>query len=198
MKLRWKKSAGESAAQRPGQGGRSTATTSSFAAYLLLLGQLGLIVLIAHLYQLEDAGFRNLLAMAGGSFAVHYWLPGSLRVPAFVVCSLGGLLVLLGVADAGWLFGVGMVLILCCRLPCAMVAPWGAVARLRGAADADPWWPGGWPLVKRAVAYPRVDLHVPIAGVHPSSAPREGPVRAGGPLWHTSSCCRAECSRCSP
>jgi D-alanyl-lipoteichoic acid acyltransferase DltB (MBOAT superfamily) len=123
-------------------------------AYLLVLCQLALVLLVVRQFQIEGKAFVNLAALAFAGFAVHAWLPLRWRLPFFAVLSLGSIVFILGLTNAAWLMGIGAVLIGVCHLPVPVV--WRAVLLLslggvlmaqRAALLPVPWSDAIWPIL---------------------------------------------------
>ena len=58
--------------------------------YLLILGQLGLLIALTYAFQLESEAFRRLLVLTAGGFAAHYFLPLRFRLWFFVAALARG------------------------------------------------------------------------------------------------------------
>jgi len=98
--------------------------------------QLGLLVLIARLFHLENPLFyEKLMPIALAGFLVQYFLPRRYRLPFFIAVSLAGIHAGLGLANTLWLVGIGLLLIGACHLPLAFAVRVGLVAAI-GAALA--------------------------------------------------------------
>ncbi len=104
------------AASSPDDG---SACLSSRALVLVLCTQLALLVLLAHRFRIEDAGFRHLLLLTLAGFLLHALLPERLRLPFFLLLSLAGIAVVLGPVNGAWVVGIGVVLFGICHLPFA-------------------------------------------------------------------------------
>ncbi len=87
---------------------------------LLLYAQLALLVLLAHRFRIEDAGFRHLLLLTLAGFLLHALLPERLRLPFFLLLSLAGIALVLGPVNGAWVVGIGVVLFSICHLPWAL------------------------------------------------------------------------------
>ena len=79
--------------------------------------QFGLLLLVILAYEIEGAAFGTLATVAFGGFLFHHFLPQAYRLPFFVCLSLAGTVLVLGLAPAAWVFGIGLALIALCHLP---------------------------------------------------------------------------------
>ena len=92
--------------------------TLSVPSFLVVLGQLGLVLYAMHLFQVETAtGFNRLFPLILGGFVVNAWLPARLRMPFFVGLSFVGIATIFGYRNSAWLIGIGLGLIGLCHLP---------------------------------------------------------------------------------
>jgi D-alanyl-lipoteichoic acid acyltransferase DltB (MBOAT superfamily) len=131
-----------------------TASDRNLRQYLLIVGQLAVLIGLSHQFQLEGESFRQLLLLTVGGFAVHYFLPIDRRLPFFVLLSFAGIGVVLGPRAGAWLIGLGLGLIGICHLPVRMsarVAMLGLVgaglATLRFGIGEVPWSSAVWPIL---------------------------------------------------
>jgi D-alanyl-lipoteichoic acid acyltransferase DltB (MBOAT superfamily) len=134
--------------------GERTASWPDIGRQLFLVAQLALAALVVYLYAIEGAAFLRLFLLATAGFAINLVLPMAYRLPFFVALSLVGAAVFLGVADAAWLIGSGLVLIGLCHLPFSMKARVAlllvagtALAVSRGGVVAAPWSGAVWPIL---------------------------------------------------
>ena len=98
-----------------GQGAPSWRTgIGGFAVAAL---QFGLLLLVILAYEIEGRAFGTLATVAFVGFLIHHFLPQAYRLPFFVCLSLAGTILVLGLATAAWVFGIGLVLIALCHLP---------------------------------------------------------------------------------
>jgi hypothetical protein len=79
--------------------------------------QFGLLLLVILAYEIEGRAFGTLATVAFVGFLIHHFLPQAYRLPFFVCLSLAGIILVLGLATAAWVFGIGLVLIALCHLP---------------------------------------------------------------------------------
>jgi D-alanyl-lipoteichoic acid acyltransferase DltB (MBOAT superfamily) len=84
--------------------------------------QFALIVGAIRVLNIETSAFELVATVALGGFLVHHFLPAAWRMGFFAALSIATLAMVLGWADAAWLFGIGCVLIGLCHLPLAMPA----------------------------------------------------------------------------
>ena len=79
--------------------------------------QFGLLLLVILAYEIEGDAFGTLATVAFAGFLIHHFLPLAYRLPFFVCLSLVGTVLVLGLATAAWVFGIGLTLIGLCHLP---------------------------------------------------------------------------------
>jgi D-alanyl-lipoteichoic acid acyltransferase DltB (MBOAT superfamily) len=101
------------------EAGESTVRQGRIGAgnFLIVLLQLGLLALVLRQFQIESGAFLRLALLAFAGFAVHAWLPLRLRLPFFLLLSLAGIGIVLGISNAFWVVAIGLVLIGICHLP---------------------------------------------------------------------------------
>ena len=97
----------------------SRAADTNLRVYLIILAQLGLLIALLYRFDLENEAFRRLMLLTAGGFAVHYFLPLGQRLRFFVLLSLAGIVVVLGLIEGAWLVGIGLALIGISHLPAA-------------------------------------------------------------------------------
>lgn len=122
--------------------------------FLLISLQLGLLLVLLRQFQIESGAFLRLAALAFGGFTIYAWLPLRFRLPFFVLLSLAGIGVVMGLANGAWLVGIGLLLIGICHIPVSFVAR-GAllifVAAILAAQRAKllpfPWSEAIWPIL---------------------------------------------------
>ncbi len=86
--------------------------------FLSLVVQLGLLVVVARLFRLENQAFyQNLMLLTFYGFLIHYFLPSHYRLPFFLFISLAAIAGILGFVNSLWLIGIGLGLIGICHLP---------------------------------------------------------------------------------
>ena len=124
------------------------------ARLAFILVELALLALIIRQFTIESAAFVRLTALAFAGFAVHALLPLRWRLGAFVLISLGGIVLVLGPRQGAWLIGLGAVLIAICHLPLAfwwrvvvLVLVGAGLAAMRVAPDTAPWSAAIWPIL---------------------------------------------------
>jgi D-alanyl-lipoteichoic acid acyltransferase DltB (MBOAT superfamily) len=122
--------------------------------YLLIAGQLALLIALSYRFDLEGESFRQLFVLTAGGFAIHYFLPFEQRLRFLVLLSLAGIALVLGPRAGAWLVTIGLALIGICHLPVRMsvrVAILGAVgaglAVLRYGIGDVPWSSAVWPVL---------------------------------------------------
>jgi alginate O-acetyltransferase complex protein AlgI len=87
---------------------RVARATTNPVRFLVLAGQLALLLVVFRVYHVEDPAFLLLAGVAFAGFGIHYWLPFYLKQPFWLVLSLGGAYVLLEPLTATLLLAVGM------------------------------------------------------------------------------------------
>ncbi len=127
---------------------------SETARFVFLLVQVGLLAIVLRQFQIESNAFLRLALLAFGGFAIHYFLPIGLKLPFFVALSLGGILVVMGLATGFALIALGLVFIVICHLPIRfsfrvglLVLAGGVAAFLRTGAVEVPWSSAVWPIL---------------------------------------------------
>jgi hypothetical protein len=120
----------------------------------LVTGQLALVLLIIHRFQLESRTFFEVMLLVTAGFGVHALLPASYRLSFFVLLSLGSVFVALGALDGLCLIGLGLVLIGICNLPVRLavrigllLASGGLFAVWRMGMLPAPWSIAIWPIL---------------------------------------------------
>jgi D-alanyl-lipoteichoic acid acyltransferase DltB (MBOAT superfamily) len=76
--------------------------------FLGLLAQLGLLLAVFYLYDVEDQVFGILSVLIVAGFAVHYWLPFAMKEHFFIAWSLAGAFVILSPGAALLLIAAGL------------------------------------------------------------------------------------------
>jgi D-alanyl-lipoteichoic acid acyltransferase DltB (MBOAT superfamily) len=106
-------------APAPTRDPRELRATPRLGPFLVLAGQLALLLLVFSLYHLEKHGFLRMSAIVFGAFLVHYWLPFRIKEPFWVAVSMAGAFVLLQPLVAALLIVVGLAFFLILRSPVA-------------------------------------------------------------------------------
>lgn len=128
----------------------------SISAWGLLgvLAQLGLVTVVLRQFQIEGPAFLRLWLLALAGFAVHALLPLRYRLPFFLALSLAGIALVLGMTQAAWLVGIGVVLIGICHLPflfgtriVILVLVAAVLVAQRAQWLPAPWSEAIWPIV---------------------------------------------------
>jgi len=122
--------------------------------FLVVLVQLGLLALVLRQFQIESAAFLRLALLAFGGFAVHALLPLRFRLPFFLVLSLVGIGIVLGISNGVWLVAIGLVLIGICHLPVSfdvraalLLGACGLLIALRAEWLPSLWSEAIWPIL---------------------------------------------------
>ena len=85
--------------------------------FLAIALQLGLILVVVHLFRIEqDRFFLEMLGLCTGGFLIHTWLPDRFRLPFFCLLSLFSIVLFLGWMPAAFVLGIGAGLIALCQL----------------------------------------------------------------------------------
>ena len=116
--------------------------------FLLVVLQLALILAIVYRFDLAAQNHLfPILCLAAGGFLVHAWLPPRVRLPFFVLLSLGGIVFYLGWPNGAWVIGLGGGLIAVCYLPIPLplrvtLIGLAALALVMARMEYDaPFWP---------------------------------------------------------
>nr|WP_298721448.1 hypothetical protein [uncultured Steroidobacter sp.] len=127
---------------------------SAYLRHWSSIGQLALIVLVAHVYQLEGEPFTRVLWLAAAGFLVSIALPLRYRLPLFTCLSVAAVFLVFGLADGAWLIALGLTLIAICHLPIALrariallVLVGAGLAVLRINVVGSPWSAAIWPIL---------------------------------------------------
>jgi len=130
------------------------AGVSAYFRHWSTIGQLALILLVVHVYQLEGAPFTKMLWLAAAGFLVSIALPIHYRLPLFTCVSVAAVFVVFGLVDGAWLIALGLTLIGICHIPVALqlriamlVLVGVALAVLRMDAAVSPWTAAIWPIL---------------------------------------------------
>ena len=126
---------------------------STIFRYLVLGGQLALVLWLIRWYKLEGQVFEKLAVLIWAGFTVNYFLPARARLPFFGLLSVFGIVAIFGPAQGAWLLTLGLTLIALCHVP----LPFGArvaivlgagilLAVLRSGRLAAPWSAAIWPV----------------------------------------------------
>jgi hypothetical protein len=149
----------------------------ALAAYFPQLLQLALAAAVVHLFAIEGPAFQRLFLLVVAGYALNIAMPLSMRLPFFVGLSLVATIVTLGVADAAWLVGTGLVLVALCHLPfpnrvrIAAVCTAGlALAAARGGLFGVPWSSAVWPILGSMFMF-RIALYLYAGSRTVASAP---------------------------
>ena len=81
-------------------------------AFLFLALQLMALVWSMRAFQIEERAFINLMGLATGGFLIHYWLPPRWKEPFWILLSLAGAVVIVGLLSVALLLAVGGVFFL--------------------------------------------------------------------------------------
>jgi len=122
---------------------------------LLFMSQMVLIVGLVYHFQIERPALFVMIGLASIGFVIGIVSGPTYRVRRFVILSLSGILVVLGIRDGAWLIAIGMLLIGVCRLPMAFVyrvvalfVSGALLAFLRVEYTNSPWWSSAlWPIL---------------------------------------------------
>ncbi len=109
-------------------GTREALATRDPLRFLLLLGQLALLVLVFRAFRVEEQRFMHLTAMIFSAFAVHYWLPFRYKELFWIAVSFAGAFVLLDTRSAATLIGIGLLFYAVAASPVGF--PWKVVIAL--------------------------------------------------------------------
>src|SRR5690606_16890275 len=80
--------------------------------------QLGIVLVVAHLFAIEEAyGFLELVPLLFVGFVIHALLPRPARLPFFLLLSVIGIVLVLGKSVGALVIGLGAGLLAICHLP---------------------------------------------------------------------------------
>ncbi|MGB5261603.1 MAG: SGNH/GDSL hydrolase family protein [Gammaproteobacteria bacterium] len=130
-------------------------TSPAAIAKIVLIGaQLGLLILIIRLFEVQTAAFLDVSLLVLFGFLIHSFLPLRLRPGFFLFLSLTSIVLVLGVKSGAWVIGLGLVLIGICYLPirfsarvALLIAAGAFLASLRMDWISAPWETGVWPIL---------------------------------------------------
>lgn len=130
------------------------AGVNAYLRHWPIIGQLALILLVVHVYELEGAPFTKMLWLAAAGFLVSIALPIHYRLPLFTCVSVAAVFVVFGLVDGAWLIALGLTLIGICHIPIALrlriamlVLAGTALAVLRMNTAGSPWSAAIWPIL---------------------------------------------------
>ncbi len=122
--------------------------------FMLVAGQLVLLLLLFRQFQIESAAFLRLAVLAFAGFAIHAFLPLAYRLPFFALLSLAGIGLVLGIANGIWLVAIGLVLIGICHLPLSfrlrmalLILAGATLVAQRAALVPFTWSEAIWPIL---------------------------------------------------
>lgn len=87
------------------------------AKFLAVLAQLGLLVILIRSFSIESEALVDISILTFFGFLIHSFLPYRYRHPFFLLLSLAGIGIVLGLSAGAWLVAMGIVLIGICHLP---------------------------------------------------------------------------------
>ncbi len=133
---------------------KTAATRTGVLEFLAIAVPLALIVLVIREFQLESGGFIYLSTLTLFGFVINSFLPLRYRLPFFVLLSLAGVAVVLGLTTGAWLIGIGLLLIGICHLPVAfgarvalLLIAGASLILLRVGVMPVPWSAAIWPIL---------------------------------------------------
>jgi len=122
--------------------------------FLFILGQLGLLTIIIRQFQIESSAFLRIALLVFAGYAVHSVVPIAYRLPFFVLLSLGGIVLVMGLQTGAVLIAVGLALITICHLPLSirtrvvvLLVVGGGLAIARAGTFEVPWSAALWPIL---------------------------------------------------
>jgi D-alanyl-lipoteichoic acid acyltransferase DltB (MBOAT superfamily) len=98
---------------------RATMAAPDLYKFIVLLAQLGLLLAVFYLYDVEDQVFGILSLLIVVGFAIHYWLPFGVKEHFFIAWSLVGAFVILTPKAASLLIaaGLGLYMVISSPIP---------------------------------------------------------------------------------
>ncbi|HVF62993.1 MAG TPA: hypothetical protein VNE58_03245 [Casimicrobiaceae bacterium] len=150
--------------------GRSAASApsivSTWGPLALVAIQLALALFVIYQFQLESRTFFHVMLLAAVGFVVHALLPIEQRLPFFVMLSLGGIVLAMGLVDGASLIALGLAMIGICHLPIRvawrallLVATGSLFAVWRLELMPAPWSGAIWPILASMFMF-RVALYL--------------------------------------
>jgi hypothetical protein len=122
--------------------------------FSIMVIQLGAIMIILRQFRIESPAFREVAALAFIGFVIHYFLPQKFRLSFFAALSVVSVVLILGLANAAWLLGFGLVLLGICHVPLQLWLRVGLLLLVGGFAAAakvqwisGPWSDAIWPIL---------------------------------------------------
>src|SRR5262245_10589887 len=119
---------------------------------LLVLAQLGALWLVVRAFAIESPAFERVFRGVLVGYALQIVTPARFRLPLFAALSAAAAVIVFGVAQAGWLIGIGLALIGLAHLPLpfgvrvvSILVAGVALAMFRSGAWPAPWSPVIWP-----------------------------------------------------
>ena len=116
--------------------------------------QLGLLILVIELFELQSATFLNLSLLVFFGFLIHALLPMRFRLGFFLLLSLASIILTLGFTSGTWVISLGLLLIGISYLPIQYSAriglillATGVLAVLRVGWVPAPWASAVWPIL---------------------------------------------------
>jgi alginate O-acetyltransferase complex protein AlgI len=89
---------------------RAALARTSVVGFASLMAQLGLLLGVFRLFDIEEAAFGLLSLLAVGGFAIHYWTPFAWKSTFLIAWSLGSAFVMLSPTTASLLVASGLAL----------------------------------------------------------------------------------------
>src|SRR5215213_4088144 len=96
---------------------RAAAPSPEILKFAAIMLQLALLAVLIKRYELESPAFFDLTLLTFAGFAIHYFLPMAYRLPFFLALSVASIVMVLGVAQAAWLLGIGLAIVGLCHAP---------------------------------------------------------------------------------
>jgi hypothetical protein len=131
----------------------SDAERQDLLRFSALLLQLVGVAWVVHRFQIESTAFVQLIVLTVVGFAVHYFLPLRYRLPFFLLLSVAGIGLVLGVVQGAWLLALGLGLIGIAHLPiriggrvALLLIACGTLFLIRTRLEA-PWSTAVWPIL---------------------------------------------------
>jgi hypothetical protein len=114
--------------------GAAARTQPDLRRFVGLMAQLGVLLAVFYVYDIEEPAFGLLSLLVVGGFAIHYWLPLAWKETFYIAWSLASAFVMLPPAAAATLIGAGLLLFGVVAMPIAFRWRLVVIAALTAAA----------------------------------------------------------------
>jgi D-alanyl-lipoteichoic acid acyltransferase DltB (MBOAT superfamily) len=132
---------------------RAARAVPHLGQFAVLFVQLLALVWVVRAFRIEERAFLTMMGVATGGFLVHYWLPFKLKEPFWILTSLAGAALMLGVGTfvvllfAGLVFYALLASALSYRLKVAAMATLAVVLMAGRAFEIEAVPAAAWPVL---------------------------------------------------